>query len=69
MVWGCFSSKGIGNITFINVNLDSNGYIELLSSNLKQSVESMGLKDYIFQQDNVPCHKSKMTFNILLLTK
>jgi DDE superfamily endonuclease len=42
--------------------LDSVGYVRLLSENLFDSVDLMHLGlDFIFQQDNAPCHVSRHT--------
>lgn len=59
MVWGCVSSSGVGNIAFIEDTMDRFQYINIISNNLKQSANNLGLKDFIFQQDNDPKHTSK----------
>ena len=62
MVWGCMSSKGVGNLHFIEGKMDHYMYIDILKKNLRASVEKMGLRnDYLFQQDNDPKHKAKNT--------
>lgn len=60
MVWGCMSSKGVGKLVFIEGIMDKIYYKRILSENLAESAEILGLsKDFIFQQDNDPKHKSK----------
>jgi transposase len=60
MVWGCISSKGIGRLVFIEGIMDSPYYKRILVNNLKRSATSMGLTDFIFQQDNDPKHTSEL---------
>lgn len=62
MVWGCFSWSGVGNLHKIDGIMDARHYIRILSTNLPQSVEKMGIADqYIFQQDNDPKHTAGVT--------
>ena len=60
MVWGCFSSKGVGRLVIIDGNMDALKYIKILDTNLIESARIMGLNSFIFQQDNDPKHKSKL---------
>ncbi len=57
MVWGSFA----GNIAIVSETLNSLAYIDPLTTNLKKSLGIMNLSEYTFQQDNAPCHKSKVT--------
>lgn len=61
MVWGCFSYHGVGNLEFIEGTMDSAKYVDILSRNLRSSATNMGLKSFVFQQDNDPKHKAKLT--------
>lgn len=62
MVWGCFSWYGVGNLHRIDGIMDARQYIRILSTNLPQSVEKMGISEqYIFQQDNDPKHTAGIT--------
>ena len=58
MVWGCISYNGVGNLVFIDGNLNSAKYVNLLANHLDASACKMGLNDYTFQQDGAPCHTS-----------
>lgn len=60
MVWGCFSYYGVGRIVFIDGVMDAPLYCSILADNLKESVRSMGIDDFIFQQDNDPKHTSRL---------
>jgi transposase len=43
--------------------MNSNRYIELLRENFIGSARTLFGKDYIFAQDNAPCHVSRATRN------
>jgi transposase len=60
MVWGCFSSKGMGKLVFIDDTMDQWVYLNILKNNLNESASLMGLESFIFQQDNDPKHTSKV---------
>ena len=60
MVWGCFSGIGAGSLYRVEGILDSKKYIRLLNSAMFPSVEKLFQNgEYIYQQDNAPCHKAK----------
>lgn len=61
MIWGCFSYFGVGNIEIIEGTMDSAYYIDIISRNLMYSAEKMGIRNFIFQQDNDPKHTSRLT--------
>lgn len=55
MVWACMSYSGVGNLTFIDGNMDKKMYLDLLKDNLVQSPDKMGIRDsFRFYQDNDP---------------
>lgn len=60
MIWGCFSSKGVGRFEFIDGTMDARKYIGILNRSMDSSAADLGLSDYIFQQDNDPKHRSKL---------
>lgn len=64
MVWGCVTSKGMGELHRITGNMDAPGYVEILDKNLPKSLRKHGMKStgrygVVFQQDNDPKHRSK----------
>lgn len=64
MVWGCMSYGGLGNLVIVEETMNSVGYVRLLAENLHESADKMGLgDDFVFQQDNAPCHKARHTLN------
>ena len=61
MLWGCMTSRGVSNPYIINGNMIDTSYVKFLQENLFESVFSMGFnRNFIFQQDNDPEHKSKL---------
>lgn len=63
MVWACFSYYGKGKIIFLDETITSTRYQQILSENLIESSNIMGLKKFIFQQDNAPPHTSNLIRN------
>jgi len=64
-VWGIFSSQGVGPLYRINGIMDGKKYREILKNHMAPHVRQLGIKDFIFQQDNDPKHKSKIVQNYL----
>ena len=62
MVWGCICYENVGALEIIDKTMDSITYVRVLSTHLQASANLCGLNNnFIFQQDNAPCHKSKFT--------
>ena len=61
MVWGCFSSRDMGKLTVVETTLNGEAYKQVLEENLFPSTQDMFAdnEDFIFQQDNAPCHKAR----------
>ena len=58
MVWACFSSKRVDEITIIDRIMNADGHCRILDSCLLKSVHDLNMKDFIFQQDNDPKNTS-----------
>lgn len=59
MVWGCMSAAGVGNLAFIEGNMNKYDYINILKNNLRDSAEKLGiLNSFKFYSDNDPKHTS-----------
>ena len=57
MIWGCMAASGVGNLVFIESIMDQYKYLDILKSNLQQSVQKLSLpQTFSFQQDNDPKH-------------
>jgi transposase len=61
MVWGCLTYHGVGTLCMVTGNMNSEKYIETLDNNLWQVVtKHFGREPFIFQDDNAPCHRSRV---------
>lgn len=69
MVWAAFSWCGKSEICFVSHRLNSARYIEVLESHLLPVAEGIAGKDYVFQQDNAPCHSPKLVKSWLTSNK
>ena len=63
MVWGCFTSGGVGNICRIYGHMNGDLYRQILKEDLLGTIKWNGMdKDnIIFQQDNDPKHTANLT--------
>lgn len=67
MVWGAVAASGVGNLVFIDGNMDRHQYKYILEQNLKPSVDQLNLgASWIFQQDNDPKHTAHIVRDWLL---
>ena len=63
MIWGCFSSKGTGELQVIHGRMNSSMYKEILE-NFQKSVTSLGHgRNFVLQHDNDPKHTAKLENN------
>lgn len=65
MVWGCISSKGVGDLAFIENTMDAEQYLNILKCHLINSANKFGFNGdnkprFKFYQDNDPKHKAHM---------
>jgi len=66
MIWGCMAANGVGRIAVIQGTVTAREYIDdILSLRMMPSARDLFLAgnhavrakpDFIFQQDNAPCH-------------
>lgn len=74
MVWGCISSKGVGELRIFNERMTKEYYLDILKNELSRSAISFGFVDpqkanklkYKLYQDNDPKHKSLLCRTWLL---
>ena len=64
MVWGCMSAAGVGELYFIEGNMNSNMYCEILQQSMIPSLQKLGQRA-VFQHDNDPKYTSKTTTALL----
>ena len=64
IVWGCMSAAGVGELYFIEGNMNTNMYCKILQQSMIPSLQKLG-RTAVFQHDNDPKHTSKMTTALL----
>ena len=64
MVWGCMSAAGVGELHFLEGNMKSNMYCEILQQSMIPSLQELGSRA-VFQHDNDPKHTFKTTSALL----
>lgn len=67
MVWGACSAAGVGNLCFIEGNMNKFQYLKILQENLKQSAQKLGIENtFHLYQDNDPKHSAHIVKEWLL---
>ena len=60
MVWGCMAVSGIGRLKLVSEMMNGTKYIDVLENQMLPSASSLfSDNDWIFQDDNAPCHCAK----------
>ncbi len=60
MVWGCMFAAGVGELVFIEKNMNGKLYLPILKENFKKSAESFNiLETFMLYSDNDYKHKEK----------
>jgi transposase len=66
MFWGCVSFHGTGNLVKVEGRMDSVYYQQILNENLHASARKLKMgRNFQFQHDNDPKHRSKSTIQWL----
>lgn len=60
MVWGCFSSSGVGDLTRVIGRMNKEAYHTILEENVLPSGRRLIGEGFVFQQDNDPKHTSNL---------
>lgn len=63
LIWGCFNERGLGSFRLLTTTMNSTRHVETLENALIPSANIWfgDSTDFVFQQDNAPCHKSRDT--------
>ena len=62
MFWGCLTIEGVGTLTEVEGNINSEKYISVLDTNLWPVIaKNFENKPWILQEDNCPVHRSAAT--------
>ncbi len=64
LLWGCMSAAGVGELLFIDGNMNSQMYCSILKEKMLPSLRALGRR-VLFQHDNDPKHTSKATVGFL----
>ncbi len=62
------SAAGTGELRFIEGNMDSNMYCDILKQNMMPSLQKLG-RTVVFQHNNDPKHTTKTTIALLIKLK
>jgi hypothetical protein len=69
MVWGCMSTTGVGRLKVCQGIVNAQKYIDILETKMLASARSLfdphvnnprRVPDFVYQQDNAPCHTAKV---------
>ena len=69
MVWGCMSTTGVGRLEVCQGIVNAQKYIKILETKMLASARSLfdphvnnprRVPDFLYQQDNAPCHTAKV---------
>ena len=66
--WAAISTNGKVNLYLFINNLSKEEYVKILSENLKD-IREIGGKNFLFQCDNDPKHKSKLALEFYSINK
>ena len=70
MVRGCMSYNGVGTLAFVDGNLSTKGYQDILEKNFwPNAAKYFPSEDFIFLDDNAPVHRAQSTTKYKLRNK
>lgn len=64
-VWGAFCAKGVVGFHMFTENMNGELYREILTQNLFEQAHEVLGRTWIFQQDNDPKHRARLTIELL----
>lgn len=58
MVWQCLDASGVGRLVIVDGALDQDDYVDTLARSIYPWIKARRPHDddYVFQEDNAPCH-------------
>ena len=60
MVWGCMAANGVGRLEVVSGMMNGTKYIDVLERKMLPRARSLfSDNQWIFQDDNAPCHRAK----------
>jgi len=67
MVWGAISASGGVVLVQLDSTLNADNYIDIVKNDFLDNADVVLPAEFIFQQDNTPCHTAKKTIDFLKL--
>ena len=64
-IWVAIAHNGVSNIAVLNSTMNSEKYCQILTNCLLPFASEECPENWIFQQDNASCHRSKFTMEFL----
>ena len=64
MVWGMLTSSGPGPLYRVRGSMNAEQYSHVIKNIMSPSARNLFGNNYIFQQDNAPCHKAKSVMEL-----
>lgn len=61
MVWAAISIDGKSELYIVDGMMNATKYVDVLQTHLFPFLETLNTENVIFQQDNAPCHKARLT--------
>ena len=62
MIWGCICWEGVGTLTKVCGNINSEKYVSIIDENIWPVIaRHFPDNNYFFQDDNAPVHRSRVT--------
>ena len=65
-VWGAFCAKGTVSFHMFTENMNGELYREILTQNLFEQAHQVLGNGWIFQQDNDPKHRARLTVSLIV---
>lgn len=61
MVWGCMAASGIGRLHICEGMMNATKYKDVLQTKMLPSARTLfQMDDWMFQDDNAPCHRARL---------
>lgn len=64
MVWGCMAASGVGRLHIVEGTVNAAKYMSILQKCMIPSAKQLFPDDYVFQDDNAPCHRAKVVLEL-----
>ena len=60
MFWGALHYKRTGSLIPIEGTVNAEAYLKILKEGIPQTIRKLNLRFLVFQDDNAPCHRTKI---------